>query len=60
MTYDALKLELQKAVQASEPSTTLSREQLIDWAYGTCVIENKDVTREMAERAVDERLHRER
>ncbi len=30
-----------------------TREQRIDWAYGNTKIENQDVTREMAERAVD-------
>jgi len=56
MTYDTLKAELTKAVQAAQLSPALSREQLVDWAYGTCVIENKAVTREMAERAVDARM----
>ncbi|NNB92943.1 hypothetical protein HJC10_09775 [Corallococcus exiguus] len=56
MDYDTLKLEIQKVARAKGPGSALSREQLIDWAYGTCVIENKDVTREMAEKAVDARL----
>lgn len=33
-----------------------TREQRIDWAYGNTKIENSDVTREMVERAVDEKL----
>lgn len=32
-----------------------TREQRIDWAYGSAVIENPKVTREMVERAVDRR-----
>lgn len=56
MTYETLKFELMKAAhQARQASSALSREQFVDWAYGTCVIENRDVTREMAERAVDDR-----
>lgn len=30
-----------------------SREQRINWAFGSAVIENPNVTREMVERAVD-------
>ncbi|MGE6758505.1 hypothetical protein ACQKGO_10865 [Corallococcus interemptor] len=56
MDYDTLKLEVQKVVRAKGLGSALSRDQLIDWAYGTCVIENKEVTREMAEKAVDARL----
>ena len=58
MTYEMLKQELVKAVQVAGSSPALSRAQLIDWAYGTCVIKNKSVTREMAERAVDANLKR--
>jgi len=37
-----------------------TREQRVDWAYGNAKIENSDVTREMAERAVDEKLAAEK
>lgn len=30
-----------------------TREQRIDWAYGNTKLENENITREMAERAVD-------
>ncbi len=30
-----------------------TREQRIDWAHGSAVVENPDVTREMVVRAVD-------
>jgi hypothetical protein len=33
-----------------------TREQRIDWAYGNTKIENSNITREMAERAVDAKL----
>lgn len=32
-----------------------TREQMIDWAWGSAVIENNAITREMVVRAVDER-----
>lgn len=60
MTYETLKEELRRAMKKTSPQSALSREQLIDWAYGTCVIENRDVTREMAERAVDARAQHAR
>lgn len=55
MLYNALRkliLSLQ-AKNALKP--TDERAQRIDWAYGTAVIENPAVTKEMVERAADAR-----
>lgn len=41
---------VRRTVRAEERPT---REQRIDWAHGSAVVENPDVTREMVERAVD-------
>jgi hypothetical protein len=35
------------------PAATPTREQRIDWAHGSAVVENPDVTREMVVKAVD-------
>jgi hypothetical protein len=50
--YDALKEELLRRQDAGEASRTLTPEERADLAYGNAVIENADVTREMAEKAV--------
>src|SRR5690349_5218972 len=52
-SYEQLKAEVQRLRDEGRIDASPSREQRIDWAYGTTAIENDDVTREMAERAVD-------
>ena len=52
MRYDVLKDELRKREAAGEPVPRLSDSDRADWAYGNAVIENDDVTREMAVVAV--------
>lgn len=52
-TYDDLKAKVQTMLAAGQVERVPSREQRIDFAYGNTKIENEDVTREMAERAVD-------
>jgi hypothetical protein len=42
-----------------EGVSLLTREQLVDWAYRQAGLENPDVTREVAERAVDRLLNRD-
>lgn len=51
LRYDALKAELLRRQAAGEVAPRLSDADRADWAYGNAVIENSDVTREMAERA---------
>jgi hypothetical protein len=52
-TYDDLKAKVQTMLAAGQVERVPSREQRIDFAYGNTKIENEDVTREMAVRAVD-------
>ena len=51
--YDDLKAKVQMMLATGQVQRVPSREQRIDFAYGNTKIENEDVTREMAERAVD-------
>jgi hypothetical protein len=46
-------VEVQRLLAAGQLDRAPTREQRIDFAYGNAKIENEDVTREMAERAVD-------
>lgn len=52
-SYESLKAEVQKLQSEGKVPTTPTREQRIDFAYGNAVIENSDVTIEMATKAVD-------
>jgi hypothetical protein len=51
--YDELKARVQTLLAAGQIQRVPTREQRIDFAYGNTKIENEQVTREMAERAVD-------
>jgi hypothetical protein len=53
MSYEDLKAKVQKLRAENKLPVEPTRAQKIDWAYGNAVIENPNVTREMAERAVD-------
>jgi hypothetical protein len=55
-SYEELLAEVRLLQDAGKLPVRPTREQRIDWAYGNTKIENSDVTREMAERAVDEKL----
>jgi hypothetical protein len=52
--------ELRRAVRAAQDSGQLpthpTPDEMADWAYGNTVIENDEVTREMAETAVIEKF----
>lgn len=54
-TYEQLRAEVIKLQQEGAFSVWPTREQRIDWAYGNTKIENDGITREMAERAVDQK-----
>ncbi|MBX3225049.1 MAG: hypothetical protein KF795_31320 [Labilithrix sp.] len=56
MQYDLLKAELLRREAAGEVDRRLSPAERADWAYGNAVIENAEVTREMANEAVRARL----
>lgn len=52
--YDVFRLSFQFLAKRLKKVTLVpSRAQKIDWAFGSAVIENPKVTREMVERAVD-------
>jgi hypothetical protein len=55
-SYEELLAEVRRLQDAGRVPVRPTREQRSDWAYGNTKIENSDVTREMAERAVDEKL----
>jgi hypothetical protein len=55
-SYEELLAEVRRLQDSGQLPVRPTREQRIDWAYGNTKIENDDVTREMAERAVDEKL----
>ncbi|MDP9000262.1 MAG: hypothetical protein M3O46_09145 [Myxococcota bacterium] len=55
-SYEELLSEVRRLQDAGKLPVRPTREQRIDWAYGNTKIENSAVTREMAERAVDEKL----
>jgi hypothetical protein len=52
-TYEELLSEVRRLQDAGRLPTRPTRDQRIDWAYGNTKIENTDITREMAERAID-------
>lgn len=52
MTYGDLKRKVQDLRAKGDLPTRLTAEERADWAYGNAVIENDNVTPEMAERAV--------
>jgi len=52
-TYEELLAEVKRLQDQGELPLHPTRDQRIDWAYGNTKIENADITREMAERAVD-------
>jgi hypothetical protein len=54
-TYEELLSEVRHLQDAGRLPMHPTRDQRIDWAYGNTKIENSAVTREMAERAVDEK-----
>ncbi len=56
MAYEDLLAEVVRLQSEGRLPTTVSREQMIDWAYGTTKIENEDVTVEIATKAVDDLL----
>lgn len=51
--YEQLKTQIIDLQKANKLPMELSREERISWAYGNAVIENADVTRDMAAKAVD-------
>jgi hypothetical protein len=59
-SYEELLAEVRLLHDAGKLPVRPTREQRVDWAYGNAKIENSDVTREMAERAVDEKLAAEK
>lgn len=52
-TYEELLAQVQKLQSAGRLPVEPTRDQRVDWAYGNTKIENADITREMAELAVD-------
>ncbi len=51
--YEALRAQVKQAQDDGRLSKTLSREEMIDWAYGNVAIHNPAVTREMVAAAYD-------
>jgi hypothetical protein len=51
--YEQLKEKVQSLLAAGQIQRVPTREQRIDFAYGNTKIENEQVTRAMAEKAVD-------
>ena len=58
-SYEELLAEVDRLRDEGRVPTRPTREQMIDWAYGNTKIENNNVTREMAARAVTERYGEE-
>ncbi len=54
MTYAAMKRRVQKLQESGAIPRDLTAEERADWAYGNAVIENDEVTPEMARRAAAE------
>jgi hypothetical protein len=52
-TYEELLAEVTLLQDQGRVPLHPTRDQRIDWAYGNTKIENAEITREMAERAVD-------
>ncbi len=57
-SYEALKAEVKKLKARGEIRDRPNDEERADWAYGTTVIENADVTRDMATKAARETSRR--
>lgn len=55
-TYEQLRREVRALQDEGKLPTQVTREQAADWAFGNTVIENEDVTLEMAERAAEEKI----
>jgi hypothetical protein len=51
--YDQLKEQIEELQKANKLPESVTREEKISWAYGNAVIENDEVTRTMAQQAVD-------
>jgi hypothetical protein len=54
-TYEELLQEVRRLQDTGALPSHPTRDQRADWAFGNTKIENSDVTREMAERAVDQK-----
>lgn len=54
-TYEKLRDEVRRLQAEGRLPTWPTDQQRIDWAFGNTAIENKDVTRDMAARAVAEK-----
>ena len=52
-TYEELLAEVTRLQDQGRLPLHPTRDQRIDWAYGNTKIENADITRDMAARAVD-------
>jgi hypothetical protein len=52
-SYEELRARVRQLQAEGQLSKELTREEMIDWAYGNTVIENENVTREMVETAFD-------
>jgi hypothetical protein len=52
MDYEELSRRIRALQDAGKLPLRLTDAQTADWAYGNAVIENEDVTLEMAQRAV--------
>ncbi len=50
--YEILKAEILRRQAAGQLPERISADERADWAYGNAVIENDEVTREMAVKAV--------
>jgi hypothetical protein len=55
-TYEQLLAEVRALQDAGKLPLRPTREERVDWAYGNAKIENSNVTYEMAERAVDQKI----
>lgn len=53
--YEALRERTRKLQDEGKLPVRPTDEQMVDWAYGNAVIENEEVTVEMAEQAVANR-----
>jgi hypothetical protein len=56
-SYEELKAKVQELLADGQIERVPTREQRIDFAYGNTKIENEEITREMAEQAVDASEH---
>jgi hypothetical protein len=54
-TYENLRRQVRELQDAGKLSKWPTPEERADWAYGNAVIENGEVTREMARKAVSEK-----